>query len=73
MSEKLIVRTCHGDGTQELVEWDDAELRIVNYFTDSELTLRQLAMGYPVRCPFATYQHRDFVAGFEREPKHQGE
>lgn len=67
MQTPLLVRTDNGTGDRTLEDWDRAERIIREHYKDSDAVLRNLALGHPVRCTFATYQHRDFVEGFERK------
>lgn len=63
---RLIVRTDNGTGEKELVSWERAKEAISAAYHDVDGIMRAVALGHPIRCTFATYQHRDFVEGFER-------
>lgn len=68
-TDSLIVRTDNGTGAQELCTWKRAEEVIANDYHNPNPVMRLLALGFPVRCTFATYQHRDNVEGWERKRK----
>jgi hypothetical protein len=60
-AEDIIILIDNGTGEQAFCEWARAEEVIRANYRDADGVLRRLALGHPIRCEFATYQHRDFV------------
>ncbi len=60
------VRTDNASGEQRLVGWGQVIIAVSADYSRPEELLWLSVMGLEVRCFEATYQHRDFVPGFER-------
>jgi len=65
-ADLMVVRTDKENGDRELVSWHRAAEVIASSYEQPEGVLRQMSLGHPIDTTFATFQHRDFVEGFER-------
>ena len=59
-SDILFVRIDNGTGNAQLVDTGRVKEILAAEFQDTDKAMHGLARGYPIRCTFATYQHRDF-------------